>query len=181
MRDSPTDGADFTWYWYQLVWALDQLERNEDRKWHYDGSREMPALLRDALTRLETAMDNTLLTELRQTYRRKVAGGRWAELRERLESLEHPMEGCESQETPFLADQANRMEDEKSAIIEELAALEEELGQEEIAQIRGIKPLPLCGTAMLRAREWTAEKQREEDRQLVREVDEFLVGRELTH
>jgi hypothetical protein len=83
--------------------------------------------------------------------------------------------------TPFLAGQAKRLLDEKSAIKEELAALEQELGQKEIARLRGRKPLPLCGTAILRAQEWTAEKQREEDFQLVREVEEFLVGREMTH
>lgn len=181
MKGSGTGTANFTWYWYNLVWALEDLERNEDRKWHYNGSREMRALLRDALARLETAMDKTLLTELRQSHRRKVAGGRWGQLSKRLESLERPIESCKSEESPSLAGQAKRLQDEKSAIIEELAALEQELGQEEIARIRGIRPLPLCGTAIMRAQEWTAEKQREEDFQLVREVEEFLVGRELTH
>ena len=181
MRGSGTGEANFTWYWYHLVWALEELERNEDRKWHYDGSREMRALLRGALARLETAMARALLTKLRQSHRRKVAGGRWVQLSERLESLERPIESRRSQVTPFLAGQAKRLQDEKSAIKEELAALEQELGQKEIARLRGRKPLPLCGTAILRAQEWTAEKQREEDFQLVREVEEFLVGREMTH
>jgi hypothetical protein len=181
MGGSGTGEASFTWYWYHLVWALEELERNEDRKWHYDGSREMRAILRDALTRLETAMDRTLLTELRQSHRRKVAGGRWVQLSKRLESLKRPRESCKSQETPFLAGQAKRLKDEESAIHEELTALEQELGDEEIARIRGIKPLPRCGTAIMEASEWTAEKQREEDFQLVRAVEEFLAGKELTH
>lgn len=183
MGESETCDAKFTWYWYFLVSALEESERNDDHDKHYDGSREMQALLKDALTRLETAMDRTLLTELRQSHGRKVAGRRWVELVDRLESLEHSSEAFESQETALRLAQTRQTGDELSAMRKELGALEQELGRGEMARIRDMQSLRLlhCGTASLRAQEWTPEKKRDEDSRLMRDVDEFLAGTGKTH
>lgn len=128
-------------------------------------------------------MDKTLLTEISDSHRRKVASRRWVELLDRLDSLKHSMEGNELKEIAYRSAHTRQTGDELSAMRKELVALERELGQEEIARIRDMQSQPLfrCLTASLRAQEWTAENQSEEDSRLVREVDEFLAGRGQTH
>lgn len=172
MSDEASEQSKFMrYYWYQLVWALEDFERRPVLSTARDESSKTRALFTDALTRLENFMDTALLAEVRESHRRKVAGGRWRELRRKLESFERPPRGSRSRE----------MEQEKLAIQRELLELERELGPEEISRIVAIKPLPLCGTALLHAREWTAEKQREGDIRLLRDVDDLLAARNHTH
>ena len=169
--------SEFRWYWYHLVWALEALENPEARK-YYGDSRKAAALFNDALARLERAMGKILLAELLHEHRRNVAARHWSALRERLDSLEHPEYEGAPRATAFPSDAITGIEVQRAAIQRELTLLEEELGPKELSRIQRAKPLPLCGTAKLRALQWTAEKQHEEDSQLLREVEGLLVGKD---
>ena len=178
MSSWESDESEFVWYWYQLVWALEGFDHGPEGIKDYPEPREMCLLLRDALARLERAMDRNLLAELRQKHRRKVAAREWSALNKRLRSLEHSAKALAPGDADSYADPIKQIEDEKMAIRGKLTLLEEELGEQEISRIRRAKPLPLCGTAVLRASQWTAQKQHDEDGQLLHEVEELLAGRD---
>jgi len=74
MERSEGNESKFTRYWYQLMWAIDDLEQCDDSRWDYEGSQGTKVLLKDALSRLESSMDKKLVTEFRRGYRLKVAG-----------------------------------------------------------------------------------------------------------
>src|SRR3989442_12138036 len=87
MGGSESDQSKFIWYLDQLVWALEGVEKPDATK-YYVHPHEARSLFKNALIRLERAIEKTLLAELRQKHRRKVAAEQWLALHERLESLE---------------------------------------------------------------------------------------------
>lgn len=176
MEGQAKNGPGFTSLWYQLRWAIDDLEDSDDPRWHYDGSQQMKLLLGKALSRLEFAMDENTVKEFRRKYRVKAAGARWMELREKLEKLEKSRTVDEPHISSVAAPRLDAPESEIAKLKQEVGALEEELGDEEIARLRDWARLPIgfCGTPALMSMSWTPEKQRKSDEKLLQEVEGFL-------
>jgi hypothetical protein len=181
MSGSKSDEGKFIRYWYELVWALEGVEGPHAAK-YYINPRKSRALFENALMRLERVMEKTLLAELRRKHRRAVAGRQWLALNGKLESLERSRNTLTSREKVWPvsrrpsrpSDGINTAAAGKLTIQKELAQLEEELGQEEVARLRRPNLIKPCGTFMLAASQWTAEKQREEDTRLLQDVEQLL-------